>query len=212
MKFCVPLLLSFFLAFFSLSASGQMCGKFKVIVSVQDAEGKPIDNGVIQFLPITKDETLGKQFVRDKTDLSTFSVQFTEGESVTAFHKLIVSADGYQTTENEIKFYSCLGPRITVKLSKKDSIAAPVWEFANSIMIETKDSGGKALSGTKIIIKKEGKIVGTKEAEYYGLGFSLPNGEYVFRIEKEGYDPQEIKVDMTKIADVNVTTSLKPKK
>lgn len=206
------MLINLCFALFTLSANGQACGKFKVMVSVEDAEGKPVNNAVVQFLPITKDETLGKQFVRDEGELSKFSIEFIEGQSVKEFHKLIISADGYKQAENEIKFYSCRKPDITVKLPKKNSAATPVWNFTNSIMVSTEDVNGKGVSGVKVTILKDGKIVKTEELEYFGSGYTLPNGEYVFRFEKEGYQPQEIKADMTKIADADIKTKLKPQK
>ena len=207
MKFLLVLIIV--CAGFVGETKAQMCGKFRIGVSVQNADGEPIDNAVIQFLPITTDETFGKSFVRDQMELSKLTIQFTEGQSVKNFHKLIVSANGYKTAENEIKFYSCRGSNIIVKLPKSDAAAAPVWEFSNSIMIETQDAGGKEISGVKLTVLQDGKIIGSKEIEYYGVGFDIPNGKYVLRLAKKGYQTREIKVDLTKIADVDVTAKLK---
>lgn len=202
----------FILTGFVLGAHAQACGKFSVNIIVQDESGKPVDNAIVQFLPITRDETYGKQFVRDKSEPSRFSIEFFEGQGVKEFHKLVISADGYKTAENEIKFPSCRGPYVTVKLPKKDSAAAAVWNFKNLIMVETQDVDGEPVSGVKVIIKKDGKIVEEETMEYFGSGFTLLNGEYVFRFEKDGYQPQEIKVDVMKIAGQEIKTKLEPKK
>lgn len=158
-NFKLLLLSSLCLAFLSLSANGQMCGGYSITVFVQDAEGKPIDNADIQFLPITKDETRGKKFVRDEKDFSRFSIQFTEGDSVNDFHKLIISADGYKTAENEIKFGSCRRREIKVKLPKANSAAVPVWEFSSSILFNIRDANGKPISGIKATVEKDGKYL-----------------------------------------------------
>ena len=98
--FCV-----LFLLFGGLQINAQLCGKYKVTIEVLDENDKPINNAVVQFLPITKDETRGKQFVREENDLSKFSVEYFEGQSISKFHKLIVSADGYKAAENRDKIY-----------------------------------------------------------------------------------------------------------
>ena len=104
MKFCGFLWLSLLLALIASNANGQACGRFRIEIVVQTETGKPLETAVVQFLPITKDETRGRQFVRDETERSRFSIEFIEGQSVREFHRLIVSADGYKRAENEIKF------------------------------------------------------------------------------------------------------------
>jgi hypothetical protein len=212
MRFFSLALLILFFALLNLNADAQACGSYEVSVSVQDESRKPVENAVVQLLPLTKDETKGKQFVREENELSKFSIRFIEGHSLREFHKLIVSADGYKTAETELKVFSCRNQSVTVRLPKKNSAAAPVWDFTNSIQVSTEDAEGKALSGVKVIIKKDEKIVQTEVLEYFGAGFKLPNGEYLFRFEKEGFQPQEIKVDLTKIADLSIKSQLKPSK
>lgn len=205
------LLLLFIFSYFFAAADAQRCGNYSVEVIVQDESGKPVDTAVVQFVPITKDETQGKQFVRDESERSKFSIQFAEGSGVWDFHKLIVSADGYKTAEKEIKFRSCEGPVIKVRLPKKDSESVPFWDFKNFIRVETLDADGNYLNGVKVTIKKDGKIL-EEAAEYSGTGFSLAPGPYTFRFEKEGFEPVEIKMDRTQIGELYMPVRLKRKK
>jgi hypothetical protein len=189
-----------------------MCGKFKETVIVQDQKGKPIETAVVQFLPITKDETLGKQFTRSETDRSVFEIEYLEGHRVRKFHKLIVSADVYKTAENEMKFYSCERRQIIVKLPKTDSAASPVWELENDVQIIAKDENDKDVNGIKVSVLKDEKVLKSKKSNFDRIGFRLKSGEYILRLEKDGYQTEDIKVDLTKIAQVNLTVNLKSKK
>ena len=164
------------------------------------------------FCRSRKDETRGKQFVREENDLSKFSVEYFEGQSISEFHKLIVSADGYKTAENEIKFITCNRLLIQVKLPKNDSAEIPVWNFENSVTLSTEDENGKEINGVKISVIKDGKVIEEKDSKYYGIGFEIKNGEYIFRFEKDGYQTKEIKADLTKIGDLKITVKLKLKK
>lgn len=195
--------------FCTVKATAQACGVFSQTVFVQDEKGRPLEMAVVQFLPITKDETYGKQFTRSESNRSSFELKFQEGQSVKEFHKLIVSADGYKTAENEIKFFSCSGNQIKVKLPKTDSSASPVWEFENRIMISTNDEDGKGVKGVRLSIFEDGKILTTQKMEYYGTGFDMKNGKYVFRFEKDSYETENIEVDLTEIERVDINVSLK---
>lgn len=197
--------------FCAVKVSAQMCGKFKETIIVQDEKGKPIDTAVVQFLPITKDETRGKQFTRSETDRSAFEIEYQEGHSVKEFHKLIVSADGYKTAENEMKFYSCQRLRVIVKLPKNDSSKSPVWEFDNEVAVAIKDENDKGINGVKVSILKDGKVLRSIKPDFDSAGFSEKTGEYIFRLEKDGYQTEDIKVDLTKIGNVRIETKLKLK-
>lgn len=215
MKICAVkiFLFAFYIFIFcAVNADAQMCGKFRETIVVQDEKGKPIETAVVQFLPITKDETLGKQFTRSETDRSVFEIEYQEGHSVREFHKLLVSADGYKTAENEIKFYSCERRRILVKLSKSDSASSSVWEIENDVQVIAKDENDKAVNGIKVSVVKDGKVLKSKKSEFDRVGFTLKGGEYILRIKKDGYQTEDAKVDLTKIAQVYFTVNLKSKK
>ncbi len=195
----------------AVNASAQACGSFRIEITVGTLTGQPIENAEVQFLPITTDETFGRKFVRNPTDRSRFSAEFEEGRSAREFQRLIVSAKGYKTAANEIKFYSCSKLRIAVSLAANSSAGASEWSFTNWLTVETADESGGRVDGTKITVMRAGEVVRSEFIEYSGTRIELPNGEYTVRIEKDGYETEEIAADLSRIADVKVRSILKPK-
>src|SRR6185503_3829105 len=85
------------LAFSALAsnADAQACGRYYITVSVKTMDDKPIRNATVDLKAIDKDETQGKNFVRDKKDPSVFSIDYSEGYSFRSLHKLTISAPGF---------------------------------------------------------------------------------------------------------------------
>ena len=92
---------------FAIQVNAQLCGTYTTTLNIKDFNNKPVENAVVQLLPIEKDETRGKTFVRSEKDLSKFSITFNEGHEISAKYKLLISADGYETFEKVIKFPHC---------------------------------------------------------------------------------------------------------
>lgn len=212
MRTVILLLIVVFCLSFAEKADAQACGSFRIEIAVRTLDGQPIGNAAIGFLPITKDETYGKKFVAYPTDRSLFSAVFEEGRSAEEFQRLVVSAKGYKTAANEIKFASCSKLRIVVKLAAKGSTAESEWAFTNWLTVVTADDAGNRVDGTKITVRREAEIVKSEFSQYSGIRFELGNGKYFLRVEKEGYEPREIAVDMSRIGDLTVKASLKIKR
>ena len=192
---CLPIL------FFALvsQANAQACGKYYVKITVQNENGKPVENADVKLLPIKKDETRGKNFVRDNANLSLFSIDYPEGYSFSSFHNLIISAEGFKPAENKITFSSCQNREVVVKLARSNSAQSAVWQFENSVNIQVVGDG-KYLDDVKLTIsasEKESEVIDMKFGSAY---FRLPNGEYNFRFEKLGYQTKDVKVDLTPVS------------
>ena len=200
--------LFFLLAFKDINA--QACGRYYVSVSVQGLDGKPVKNALVKLEPITTDETKGEQFVRDKADPSAFSVSFSEGHSFKEFHKVVVTAAGYQPVEKQIKVLSCQGKHIVVKLAPKGSSSNAVWEFANNVYIDVFNPEEKHIEGaTLTVLDDKGKQVPEEMTFGFAL-FDLPNGKYTFRIQAPGFLDKEVEADLTTIANFYLKVQLMP--
>src|ERR1043165_1308844 len=92
---------------FALRTNAQACGAYYISVSVRDSAGKAVNNAKVDLKPIQKDESGGKNFVRDTNDPSIHSLQLSEGQIATFFHKIVVSAPGFSPAEVQMKFLSC---------------------------------------------------------------------------------------------------------
>lgn len=199
MKFYKSIIAILFVLFCAANVDAQMCGKYRVGLVVLDERGKPINNAVVQFLPITNDETRGKSFERDEKDSSKFSVEYLEGHSLEEFHKLIVSADGYKTAEIEFRFYSCSGLRMQVNLPHAKSAAPPVWLPKNEVSFYISDDNNRQFAGVEISIFKNGEFLKKIRSKSGGIGTNLDFGNYTFKLEKKGYQTEELTADLTKI-------------
>ena len=197
-----------FLALVS-QANAQACGKYYVNITVQNEDGKPVENADVKLLPITKDETRGKIFVRDKTNLSLFSIDYPEGHSFGSLHKLIISAEEFKSSENKISFSSCQNRDVIVKLARSNSAQSAVWQFENSVNIVVV-SDGKYLNDVKMTISADGKKSEEMDMKFGSAYFHLPNGEYNFRFEKSGYQTKEVKVDLTPVSGKYLKVELTP--
>jgi hypothetical protein len=101
---------------FSLPANAQLCGEYTTTLHIKTVENEPVETAVVQLLPVENDETRGKTFARDEKDLSKFSITFFEGHQLAATYKLIISADGFETLEKEIKFPHCKTQNFDIQL------------------------------------------------------------------------------------------------
>ena len=199
-----------FFAFVS-QARAQACGTYHININLQNENGKPIEtNAVVRLSPLEKDETRGKNFVRDNANLSLFSINYPEGYSFESFHKLTISADGFKPTENKVRFTSCQDRDVVVILAKANSATKAVWEFKNNIDVQVVGGDGKNLDNVKLTIIDSEKNSENIEMKFGSSYFHLPNGEYNFRFEKSGYQIEEMKVDLTPLSGKHLKVELKP--
>ena len=192
-------------------AEAQRCGKWKIEVEVQTTAGEPLESAVVELLQITVDETKGERFVILPGSPSTFRIEFSEGHSIENFHRLLVTADGHKPAELEMRASSCESRELSVSLPTTDVHITPVWGFVNRINVQAKDTNGKNLSGFKLKVMLDDDGFRSEFFEYYGGSITLPNGAYVFRFEKEGYEPQDVEVDASKLSDLQIIAELKEK-
>lgn len=122
MKLLKVLVLCVWVCGLNCVANAQACGKFDLLIDVQNQAGEPIDSASVQLVPINKDEIAEKVFQQNGVKLSRFVLGLSEGQQLREFHRLIISADGYKSAENELKIVSCEGKNIKVQLVPKWSI------------------------------------------------------------------------------------------
>ena len=200
--------------FFALfvKANAQACGTYSVTITVENEQDKPVTNAVVKLLPIEKDETDGKKFVRDKSNPATLSISFQEGHSFKTFHKLIISAPGFKRSENKVRFTSCEKRNVIVKLAPLKSASAAIWQFENEIDIQVFGGDGKTLRDVKMQIIAEKREPENIDMGEWGSAFrTLPNGIYRFRFEKPGFETKEVTSDLRPLADEHLKVELKPK-
>lgn len=184
-----------FVVSFTFTVDAQMCGKYRVSLEITDENNKPVNDAAVEFFPITKDETRGKQFVRDEKDFSKFSVEYLEGQNTEELHKLVVSAKGYKTAETKFRFDSCQRLRMQVKMPEVKSSALPIWSPKNQVFLAAFDENRKMIKDVRISIIKGGKILKTVYSKIGGGGVDLDYGKYVFRFEKKGFQTENINLD-----------------
>lgn len=212
MKFRKLIIVSFPILFFALvsQARAQACGTYHININLQNENGEPIEtNAIVRLSPLEKDETRGKNFVRDNANLALFSINYPEGYSFASFHKLTISADRFKPTENKVRFTSCQDRDVVVKLAKANSDADAIWQFKNNVNVEVVGADKKNIDDVKLTIvdnKKNSEFIEMKFGSSY---FYLPNGEYKFRFEKTGYQTEEIKVDLTPLSGKYIKVELK---
>src|SRR5437899_10801406 len=137
---------------FSLEADAQACGRYYINVSVLDETDKPVNNADIVLKPVDKDETNGANFARDTKNPSMFSLPLSEGQTFEFFHKIKVTAPGYNAAEIKAKFLSCAGRGVIVKLTKAGSQATAVWSFKNTVEDEATATDDKYIEGIKLTV------------------------------------------------------------
>ena len=122
---------------FALQVNAQLCGQYGVTLSVKQKDGKEIKNAIVQLLPIGKDETKGKSFIRDADKHWIHSITFSEGHQLKENYKIIVSADGYENLTKEISFPHCKRQSIDIVLAIGDGVDICVLDVAsNAKLIE----------------------------------------------------------------------------
>jgi hypothetical protein len=191
-------------------ANAQACGKFSVVVDVQNESGKPIGIAVVQLKPINIDETNSRVFERDRLKPSKFMMAFLEGQELREFHRLIVSADGYKSSENELKIVSCDNKYITVKLVEINSRSEAIWNFYNRIVVQVADENNQNIEKSWLTVTRDGKDVSVFLIEngYLNIKF-FTNGVYDAQLKAKGFQNIQFKVDSTKVAEQTLKFRLK---
>lgn len=192
----------------ALSANAQACGAYYINVSVQDPDGGGINNARVDLMAIEKDESAGKNFVRDAEEPSRFTLQLSEGQDSQYFHKIVVNAPGYNRSETKVKFHSCANRGAVVKLSRTASPTAAVWQFKNTVEVEVSGTRGENVDGLKLtVIDGHGKASAVPAQKWFAF-FDLPNGEYTLEIEAPGFQAASEKLDLRPLADVTLKVQL----
>ena len=187
----------------SLGEQAQVCGRYQIHVKVSDSTSHPIKNADVKLSPITTDETRGKQFVRDASDPSTFSVTFTEGDDLRAFHMLTVSAPGFDPAELKATFVSCEGRTITVGLQKASSGEKPVWHFDNHLTVEADGPNGRWAENVtfRITNADTSEVVSDKKLDLGYQSLYVPNGTYLITLKAADGQMLTSTVDLTVLED-----------
>jgi hypothetical protein len=186
MKILLILILVF--AGFVFGADAQVCGQFTTTLVVKTEDNKAVENSVVQIVPLGKDETKGKTFVRDENDRSKFSVTFNEGHLILGKYKVIVSADGFETAEKEIGFPHCKHQyfEFNLKANKASSgviLTGTITDQVGGIIPKVK---------VKILGNKNQKfIVETNDDGVYKI--DLPGGIYTVEFEASGHKSYKLK-------------------
>jgi len=196
-----------FIVSFVFTADAQVCGKYRVTLQIANEKNKPVNDAAVEFLPVTKDETLGKRFVRDEKDFSKFSVEYLEGQDLEELHRLIVSAKGYKTAEVKFRFNSCQRLQMQVRLPKENSSALPVWNPKNEVFFAAFDENRQMIKNVRISIIKDGKVLKKVNSKIGGSSVELDSGRYVIRFEKKGYQIEDVELDAEGIVP---PTSIEP--
>jgi len=171
MKILLILILIF--AGFVFGANAQVCGQFTTTLVVKTEDNKAVENSVVQLVPLGKDETKGKTFVRDENDRSKFSVTFNEGHLMLGKYKVIVSADGFETAEKEIGFPHCKHQYFEFELK---AAKAPNQAILTGTVF---DRNGAVIPGTKITaVNSKGQKFETQTNEDGEYILELPFNEY----------------------------------
>ena len=207
MKFLQILMLLVLVCGSNYFTNAQPCMRFSIVVNVQNEAYEPIANAIVQLMPITRDETAGKIFVRNEEN---FTLELLEGQQLSEFHRLIISADGYKTAENKLKIVSCDNNTIKVKLVKNGSTGEAAWNFSNRIVVKVADESNKSIEKTWMTVTQDGKYVSSFVIEngYLNIRF-FPNGIYNVQLKAKGFETKQFMVDWLKIAEQNLKFNLK---
>ncbi len=211
MKFQIKIILLLLMSCaFVLQADAQLCGQYKTVLAIKTEDEKPVTNAVVQLVPLGKDETRGKTFVRDENDLSVFSIFFYEGHQLSSKYKLLVSADGFKTFETELKFPHCKQREFNLKLENKNSKTNTALEEIKEIKFWINYRNKKGTFGVKVtVISEDDKTLEEISDEYGAVSFKvLDDKKYKVRFEKEGYKSEEIEIDLSKKSSVNMNIEL----
>ena len=211
MRFQIKIILLLLISFaFVLQAAAQLCGKYTTVLTLTTADGKPVTNAVVQLLPLGKDETRGKTFVRDENDLSVFSIFFYEGHQLSSKYKLLISADGFKTFETELKFPHCKQRDFALKLENKNSDAKNTFVEMKEITFWSVNAENKGINGVKVsvISEKDEMIEEISNEDGRTIFKVLNNRKYKVRFEKDGYKSKEIEVDLSKKSHISMNVEL----
>lgn len=179
-------------------------------MTIKSADGKPVENAVVQLIPLEKDETRGTIFVRDETDLSVFSISFFEGHQLSKKYKVIISADGFKNFETEMIFPHCKTRNFNLKLEKKNSDQKNSFEEIREINFWVYDADKKAIDGVKVGVYSEDEKISEEISGANGLvRFKVVNDKtYKIKLEKSGYKSKETEFDLSKTNFIYETITL----
>lgn len=170
--------------FLTIEINAQLCGKYGATFNVKTIENKPVENALVQLLPLEKDETREQSFVQDDKELSKFQITFLEGHQITTKYKLLVLADGFETFEKEIKFPHCKQQTFDIKLKIIKKINSAI--LSGSVY----DANGYLITQAKITATNEkGEKFETQTNE---------DGTYILNLPYNPYDGGDYKYKVSK--------------
>ncbi|HEY0428343.1 MAG TPA: carboxypeptidase-like regulatory domain-containing protein [Pyrinomonadaceae bacterium] len=173
---------------FAVEASAQVCGQYTTTLIIKSDDNKSIENALVQLVALEKDETKNKTFVRDENERSKFSITFNEGHLILGKYKIIVSADGFETSEKEIGFPHCKHQTFEFKLKAAKAQNQAV--LAGTIT----DQVGAAIQKAKIKISGNNNQKFVAETNDNGVyKISLPEGVYSIEFNASGCKSYKLK-------------------
>jgi hypothetical protein len=176
----------FVFAAFVGAANAQLCGTYTTTLEIKSEDDKAVENAVVQLIPLKENESRNKSFTRDETDRSKFSITFNEGHIIYEKYKIIVSADGFETAEKEIKFPHCKDQTFEIKLKK-------IKAENSTILTGTVAGEFGVIPQTKIYFQnKNGKFFTTSTNDSGEYTFEPDEGIYTIEFNAEGFKPRVI--------------------
>jgi hypothetical protein len=200
------IVIAFAILLFSLGVHAQACGRYHITVKVVDSASHPVQNADVKLSPIAKDETRGNQFAGDADDQSSFGIAFDEGVSLFSFHKLTVTAPGFDPADLKVTFISCQSQLLNIQLQKSGSAAKPVWQFENRLTLETEGADGQWVKNVtlKVTNADTGAAVFYQKLDLGYQSLTLPNGTYLVEFKDPTGRTQTASVDLTALQDQTV--------
>lgn len=179
---------------FTFEANAQLCGIYKTTLIVRKEANEPVRDTQIKIIPLQKEDyTKGGKFVRDQKDASRFSISFNEGYQVKGNYKIVVTANGFDAVEREIKFPYCKPQKFDFKLTKNDSATQTILSGT------TYDDSGAVIVYATVKFRGSDNIEQvTKTDEEGAFEIKLKAGNYFIQFEALGF--QLLKIEKYRIA------------
>lgn len=186
MKF-LQILIIIFVAF-TFEVNAQLCGTYTTTLIITNEARELVKNAQIKIVSLQKRDYLhGKKFVRDKRDAWRFSISFEEGYEVKGNYKVIVSANGFATTEREFKFPHCRSQYFEFKLTKSDSINQTILSGT------AYDDNGAVIVYATIKFRGSDNVEQVTKTDDEGVfEIKLKPGNYFIQVESLGFKPLRI--------------------
>ena len=187
---------------FAVQGNAQHCGSYMVSLEINRVDGKPVTNAVVQLLPIEKDETNKKGFVRNEKLPNFFWLTFFEKDKLFLKYKLIVFADGFKTFETEIGFPHCKKRHFVLNLEANIFDGKSSFEEMTIIIFTIEDSFNSSDEISDVettAVGEDGKIYESKSVKNGQVFLQLiSNKKYRVQFKKSGYKTKEINVDLSR--------------